>query len=85
MVPPVDPGSFAFRLKSLREARRLSKQALASMAGTTTVSIWDWESGRRRPQEAHLERLAGALGVPAESLRGENLPEHCPLCGAPAG
>ena len=55
------------------------------MAGTTTVSIWYWESGRRTPQEAHLARLAGALGVPAESLRGENLPERCPLCGAPAG
>ena len=85
MALTVDSGSFAFRLKTLREGRGLTKMALARLAGTTTVSIWYWETGQRKPQEAHLQRLAHALDVPVQSLRAEGPPERCPLCGALAG
>lgn len=80
-----EPHAFGARLRSFREARHLTKHALAQMAGTTTVSIWQWETGRRVPQYAYLMRLATALAVSAEDLQTGGHDHRCPMCGGPVG
>jgi len=73
-------GALARRLVELRETalgRPLKGLALASAAGTSKHSLWEWEHGRHIPREQVLDALAryfaqGDAAV-AEALRHELL------------
>jgi transcriptional regulator with XRE-family HTH domain len=55
--------SFPFRLRILRERRKLSRADLAQRAGTTRMQIYRYEEGLRVPTLIVLDQLATALGV----------------------
>jgi len=54
------------RLTRYREARRLSRAALARAASLDQAFVSKIEKGRVVPYPVQLARLAAALGVPAE-------------------
>jgi transcriptional regulator with XRE-family HTH domain len=57
------PKQMGRRIKTLREARRLSRQQLAQKAGVSRETIRLLEAGRFDPTLGTLTKLAGALGV----------------------
>lgn len=58
------------RLRQLRFERGLTVGALARAAGLATSTLSRLETGARHLSLAHVERLAGALGVAPEALLG---------------
>jgi transcriptional regulator with XRE-family HTH domain len=66
------PGSFAERLKQIRELRGASIRRLAAAAELNPGSIHRMEQGEFVPKRAIVDRLARALDVlPAELLGSE--------------
>lgn len=65
---PAAPHSFAFRLKNLREQRRMSKTGLGKAVGVTTTCVWNWEEGNTEPRSENMAALAKALAVSPEYL-----------------
>jgi transcriptional regulator with XRE-family HTH domain len=61
-VPDIDP-HFGPRLRSLREARRLTVQDLAEAAGVSRPTVYDLEAGTRTPTWPTVLALADALDV----------------------
>lgn len=62
---------FGSRLRSLREARKLSQKALARRLNFSQASISSLESGNRNlPRADRLERLAAFFGVEPSFLIG---------------
>jgi transcriptional regulator with XRE-family HTH domain len=59
---------FGENLLRIRQARRLSQEALAERAGIHRTQISLLESGQRQPLLGTLLRLAGALEVPVTML-----------------
>lgn len=57
-------------LKSARNAAGLTQEELAQQCGVATITIRQYESGKREPKYDTLERLADALDVPLEVLLG---------------
>lgn len=52
--------------KQIREARKkmgLTQRELASLAGVATITIQQYELGKREPRYAQLELIAKALGM----------------------
>jgi transcriptional regulator with XRE-family HTH domain len=67
--------SFGERLSMLRRARRLSLAELGSNIGVSHVTVWNWESGKRRPDWRRLQDLAHQLHVSVSFLAsGEGEP-----------
>ena len=74
--PPPPPAADAERvgqhlarnLVALRQARRLTQDALAASAGVPRSTIANLESGEGNPSLAVLVKVAGALGVPIDEL-----------------
>lgn len=58
----------ARNLRELRREKRLSQEGLAFEAGIHRTYISDLERARRNPSLDIIERLAGALSVPAGRL-----------------
>lgn len=59
---------FGENLLRIRQARRLSQESLAQLAGIARAQISIIENGRRQPRIGTVVRLAGALEVSIESL-----------------
>jgi transcriptional regulator with XRE-family HTH domain len=59
---------FGENLLRIRQARKLSQEALAFQAGIHRTQISTFESGQRQPLLGTLVRLAGALEVNVETL-----------------
>ncbi|WP_215748831.1 MULTISPECIES: helix-turn-helix domain-containing protein [unclassified Gluconobacter] len=59
---------FARNLKTLREARGLSQEALAGKAGLDRTYVSSCERGERNVTLVTLDRLSVALGVLPHSL-----------------
>ena len=57
-------------IKSARNAAGLTQEELARKCGVATITIRQYESGKREPKYDTLERLADALDVPLEVLLG---------------
>jgi transcriptional regulator with XRE-family HTH domain len=66
-MPPRNLGS---EVKRLREARGLTQQALADVAGVNRVTVANIERGDADPTLVTLKALAKALGVPVATLLG---------------
>jgi transcriptional regulator with XRE-family HTH domain len=62
------PKRFGENLLRVRQARRLSQESLAELAGIGRDQISIIENGRRKPGVETVVRLAGALEVSTESL-----------------
>lgn len=62
------PRAMGRRIKTLREARDLSRQQLAEKAGMSRETIRLLEAGRFDPTLRTLTKLARALGVPLTDL-----------------
>ena len=56
------------RLRSLRQERGYTQEALAEQAGVSVDAVTRIESGKRSPRLDTLERLAQALAVDLETL-----------------
>lgn len=56
------------RIRYLREAQHLDKQALADAAGMSRNAIYLIETNRRKPSSRSLEKIARGLGVPIAQL-----------------
>jgi len=60
--------SFGYRLRCIREDRRLNQSELAGRAGFTPSAICHFESGRRLPSFTSLKKLAASLSVSTDFL-----------------
>lgn len=60
------------RIKNLRLDKGITQQELASMIGVTSVSIGNWEAGRKKPSVDALASLSDALDVSVDSLLNTN-------------
>ena len=59
---------FGENLLRVRQARKLSQEALAERAGIHRTQLSLLEGGRRQPRLETLSRLAGGLDVPVSML-----------------
>ena len=57
------------RVRQLRQARSLSLVKLARLSGVSKLTIIRLESGKSKPREHTLSKLAGVLNVEMEELR----------------
>lgn len=58
-------------IRSLRQARDLTQEALADRTGLTANYVGDCERGERNPSVRALWQLADGLGVPVSELMRE--------------
>lgn len=57
--------AWASWLRTHREAAGLTRQELAERAGVGRVTVWRWETGASKPEQAEVvQRVAEALGSP---------------------
>ena len=82
-------------IRSLRESKRLTQEALAEKLFVSGKAVSKWETGRGYPDVSLLEPLAKALDISVlELLSGENIQNRnrssnmakgkfyvCPVCG----
>lgn len=61
-------------IREIREAKNLTQQQIAERAGISRPFLVDLEYGRRGAKEETWERIAAALGVTVDVLKGEKLP-----------
>jgi len=59
------------RLRELRRGKALPLQVLARMADCSVTTLVGWEKWGIVPRPACQQRIAGALGVKADSLLSE--------------
>jgi len=75
--------TFARRLRQLREARGLSKSALARLLNVTPTCVWNWEEGNTEPRADNLTALSKALDTSEDHLlSGVPWKGDVPLSGA---
>ena len=55
-------------LRSLREVKKLSLDAVASVCGVSRQAVSLWELGYRVPNSGHLLFLSLLYGIPMDSL-----------------
>jgi transcriptional regulator with XRE-family HTH domain len=72
-MPPLSPRHRAFgaAIRSLRDERKLTQEALADLCGLTTKYVGDAERGERNISLRALWQLSDGLGVPASELLRE--------------
>lgn len=72
------------RIKRLREAKGMSKAALARAVNQTYQNVQHWEKGPTAPARRVLQEVATALGVtPQELLYGSTAPVKTNPSGNP--
>jgi transcriptional regulator with XRE-family HTH domain len=70
MMPKAKPQStFGTKLKELREAKGLTRYALAKLAGTSPIHVDGLEKDERQPSWEMVQRIAAALGASTEDFR----------------
>jgi transcriptional regulator with XRE-family HTH domain len=77
---PEPSGSFADRLRGLREAAGLSQYALAKKSGLSKQALSNLEAGNREPTWQTVQLLATALGADCTAFADPGLvpPEAAP-------
>ena len=56
------------RMREVRRAKDISQDHLAEATGTSRVSIYNWERGKREPSLDAIQKIANALNVPYTNL-----------------
>lgn len=69
---------FTANLKRFRERRGLNQAHLAELVGVAQATVQRWESGKREPNHADLEKIALHLGVTVAQLFGGDGADHRP-------
>ena len=69
------------RIKSLREAKRLTQRELGDMVGVSDSAVGQWEHERREPSVRILVKLAQIFGVSVDYLLGRKGNEPADLEG----
>lgn len=64
-------GAYVPGLRGARVAARLTQDRLSERSGVNPATISYLEAGHRRASFETIEKLAAAIGVPAELLTGE--------------
>ena len=59
------------RIRHLRDAKGLSRRALAEVIGVDVSSVVNWETGKHTPRDDARAKLAHALGCDAGALLTE--------------
>lgn len=72
--PAIDE-AFGDRLQRLRTEAGLNQAEVAEQMGVSAPSVSSWETGRSRPKQGRMAKLAGILGVPTTDLLDETTPE----------
>ena len=67
---PKPTGTFAKRLKEIRESRGLLQADVAKELGLVTTTYSNWEQGRTLPALTYLPALARFFGVSTDYLLG---------------
>lgn len=68
-------------IKSIRESRGVTQNALAVAMGVSINTVWRWENGERSPSLSNAQRIANYFNCTIEELT-ENPPQ--PLTGKKA-
>lgn len=82
-------------IKTLREHKGLTQQALADILGVTSKAVSKWETGKGLPDISLIEPLSSALSVSVmellsgEQIKNKNISANlirskfhvCPICG----
>ncbi len=63
---------FGARLRKFRSDKGWNQEKLAEEMALTQASISQFENGTRQPTPALVEKFAKVLGIPIESLAGED-------------
>ena len=58
------------KLRTLRQQKNVTQEALANHLGITPQSVGKWERGEAYPQASLLPKLADILGVSIDALYG---------------
>jgi transcriptional regulator with XRE-family HTH domain len=69
---PPEQESQGARIRTARQARGMTQEALAHAVGVTRSAVAQWETGRAGQVGANLARLGAVLGVSASWLMGES-------------
>lgn len=69
-LPSMALAPLASRIRSAREARKLSQEALARTLNVSRNTVADWEKKGAIPGYARIPGLAAALGVSEATLLG---------------
>lgn len=76
--------SLGWAVRSLRQQRNLTIEALALDAGVHPTYLSGIERGVRNPSWGKLRALADTLGVSVAVIAEEAEAARCPACGRPA-
>ena len=57
------------RIRTARLEQNMTLKDLAMQVGVSPTAAGNWDSGKSRPREDMLERIASVLGVEADYLR----------------
>ncbi len=64
----MDKTEVANRIKTLREARKLTQNALAYQAGVSPTYIYQLEKGEKSPTVEYLDHICWGLGITLEEF-----------------
>ncbi len=64
----MDKTEVANRIKTLREARKLTQNALAYQAGVSPTYIYQLERGEKSPTIEYLDHICWGLGITIEEF-----------------
>lgn len=64
----MDKTEVANRIKTLREARKLTQNALAYQAGVSPTYIYQLERGEKSPTVEYLDHICWGLGITIEEF-----------------
>lgn len=67
--------ALAENLQERRESRGMTQQVLAEKIGVTQMAVSFFESGKKIPSVAVLEKMADALGCSIDWLLGRKITE----------
>lgn len=69
------------RYCQLRDHFNYKDSDISRMSGIAKSTFSDWKNERSRPKQAKLEKIAKALNVTVEYLKGISQTISCPFCG----
>ena len=69
------------RYSKIRDSKGFTDYKIANVTDIGTPTISNWKNGKYQPKEDKLKKIASALGVTFEYLKGDACYTPCPICG----